>query len=370
MTDGQLLLAVFTAFYLVECLHWLPLHSVVLHTWASPVGWAATHPSHLVSAGGKGLALAWPLPPLGSLLVAESWPVIPDAQGLWVGAGQLHEGRRLEWNTIDPHLDQRTVNLTADTKVQCTSRRSAERLMELLRKVAAQPEEQRPLILAEFWLSSLSIPRARAAVRQYRIASSALRLPCLAVFFMCFVYMPLLFWRFGGSPWRVVVGVASLLAMTAWVAIIWRHLALRLFPDGKRRRWAEMLHLIFIPAHAMRAHDEIGAEALAGLHPLAAASAVLKQEALETFAAQTWLAWKFRHGSDALLPATAIVLPHLEACCRRLGIPTARLETPPAQQGGATSYCPRCHAQFSLAHAACGQCGDIPTRQWPAATAG
>jgi len=369
MTDEQTLFAVFTLFYLVECLFWLPLGTVVLSTWTVRRGWTASHPSPLVSTGAKGVTMAWPLPPLGSLLVAQPWPVIPDAAGLWVGPGQLHEGKRLEWTAIRPKQEERTVTLAPGVELQCTSAGEAQWLMEFLRKAAADSETERGQTLETFWRSSLSLPRARAAVRRYRLAASSLRMPCLGVLLISFGWIPLLFWRFGGSSWRVLAGFASLLLMTTMVALIWRHLDFRLFPNSRRKRWAQMLHLVFMPAHTIRAHDLIGAEVLAGLHPLPAASRVLKPAAFKALASQTWLAWKFRPASDPLLAAAAVVLPRLEACCRRLGLSVADMEAAPARQGTAASYCPRCHSQFSLAAATCGNCGDIPTRPWVAETA-
>ncbi len=367
ITDEQTLFGAFTLFYLFECLLWLPLGSVVLRTWAVRRGWAANQPSPLVSAGLKGLAMAWPLPPLGGVLVTQPWPVMPDATGLWIGTGQAQEGKRLEWAAIHPKQEERTVKLGANIEVQCASIRAAQLLTEFLTE-ATTKEEQRADLIKGFWRSSLSPSRARAAVRRYHLAAWALRVPCMAVFFASFVWIPLLFWRFGGSNWRVLMGFATLLALTTLVAFIWRHLDFRLFPNSRRKRWTQMLHLIFMPAHTIRAHDLIGTEVLAGLHPLPAAAWVLKPAALKALASQTWLTWKFRAASDPLLPAASLVLPKLEALCRQLGFSVEDLEAAPPRQGAAASYCPRCHSQFSLTNAACGHCGEIPTRQWPAGT--
>lgn len=364
MTDEQTLFVAFTLFYLFECVCWLPLSAVVLRTWAVRRGWSASQPSPLVSAGARGLAMAWPLPPLGSLLVAQPWPVIPDATGVWIGQGQPHEGKRLEWGSIHPVQEERTVKLATGMELQCTSAREAHLLVAFLHEAAGNSETERAQTIERFWRSSLSLSRARAAVRRYRLAAGSLRMPCLGALFMSFAWIPLLFWRFGGSNWRVLAGFATLLVMTTMVAFIWRHLDFRLFPDSKRKRWAQMLHLVFMPAHTIRAHDLIGAEVLAGLHPLPAAARVLKPAAVKALAAQTWLNWKFRPASDPLLPAADLVLPRLEACCRKLGLSVEDLEAAPAKQGSAASYCPRCHSQFSLTAASCGHCGNIATRSW------
>lgn len=364
MTDGQLLLAVFTAFYLAECLHWLPLQATVLSTWALRRGWSAGRPSPHVAARGRGLALAWPLPPLGSLLTTQSWPVLPDKDGLRVGPGQLQEGKRLDWQAVAPVLDQRNLKLGQGLEVQCTSRREASLLAAFLRETAALKPARRQASIEAFWQSSLSLPRARAALRKYRLATWALRLPCLTVFLAGFCWMPLLFWQFGGSSWRVLVGFASLLALTTMVAFVWRALHRRLFPDSKGRTWGEVLHLIFVPAHTMRAHDLIGVEVMAGVHPLAAAATVLKRPALKAFASSTWSFWRFRPASDPLADTAPSVLPRIEACVLKLGFTLEELQASPSKQAGALSYCPRCQAQFTLTETACEQCGGVATRTW------
>ena len=364
MTDGQLLLTVFAVFYFVECLHWLPLQCVVLKTWATRRGWAAGKPSQHVAARGTGLAIAWPLPPLGSFFVAQPWPVIPDADGLWIGEGQVSQGHRLKWEDLHLRREEKTITVAPGLQVQCTSPRAATLLEAFLRQTATLKPKKRSDAIESWWNDSLSLPKARAMKRKFVLASWILRMPCILVFIIAFFWLPLLYWRFGSDSWRLLLGVASLWLMNLLVALTWRSLAARLFPEPKGSRWMEVLHLTLIPSHTIRAIDLIGIETMVGLHPLAAASAVLKAEALQSFASQLWLDWKYKPEADPLHPAVALVLPRLEAFCIRLGFSVDALEASPKRQGEAGSFCPRCHAQFTKQEAACEQCGGLATKPW------
>ena len=365
MTDGQLLLAVFAAFYLAECVHWLPLHSVVFSTWTLHRGWGSSRPSPLASANGCGAAFAWPLPPLGSFLTTQEWPIIPATPGLWIGPGQLHEGKRLDWADLRPVLEQRSLKLGAGIEVKCSSVRAAELLLTFLTQTAAMEPDLRAQAVEVSWHQSLSLPRARAALRRFRLGSAGLRLPCLFVAFLAFAYVPLLYWRFGGSSLQMLFAVIGLFLLTSLVAFTWRSLARRLFPEKKDGLWGEVLHQVFMPAHAIRAIDVLGVGAMAGIHPLAAAAVVLRPEALRAFASLTWREWKHRPVKDPLHSATVIVLPQIKAFSKRIGFSIEELEAPPERQSGATCYCPRCQAQFTVAGSQCEQCGGVATVTWP-----
>lgn len=360
MTDGQLLLAVFIGFYVLECLHWLPLSSTVFHTWAVRRGWSVRTPLPMLAAPGKGVVITWPLPPLGGFLAADGWSILPDEQGLWT---TLDPVRRVRWDELAPQAEAAKVQLTKTVAVSCASPRASKRLFTFLKEVqAAQGEERRHLIEA-WWESSISLPRARAAVRRYRLAASLLRWPCTLVFAICFASLPYLFWYRGGGV-EVLPAFASLLLTNGLVAFTWRWLDRRLYPQEKRLRWPQVLHLIVMPAHTMRAHDLLGLDLLAGVHPLAAAGSLLPRPQLAAYASELWRRWHFMGPQDPLAGAAPQVLPCLERLCQRLKLDKAELETVPARQPNTESYCPRCLAQFQRTGAKCKDCNGTETVVW------
>lgn len=361
MTDGQLLLAVFTAFYVIECLHWMPAQAVVLSTIGSRGGWRASKPWLAGEASAAGPALAWPLPLLGGFLVADAWPVLPDVEGLVIGEGQHGAGRRLLWSDIKPVLEQRTISLAPKAKVRCASVHGARQVLAFLEEARSLSMNERNLACERWWAQSLSVPRAHASVRRWRLAARALRLPCVLVFCMCFGWLPFLYWKHSEDHFRLLIAALALLAANALIATTWRALDRRFFGTAKTGRWAHLLHLLFLPMHTIRAHDLIGLDVAAGHHPVPLASALLPDEAFKTFAAEYWRRWRFRGPSDPLQLSSVVVLPRLRACYERLGVSIAELERNPSPLAGSQSYCPCCHAQFVIQGNACSDCFGVTT---------
>src|SRR5262249_56068131 len=80
MTELQLLLLIFTLIYLWECVCWINRGSVTFVTWFGK-RWRVAHPASLIGNQSGGFVLAHPLPPLGTILVGNQYPlsISPDA---------------------------------------------------------------------------------------------------------------------------------------------------------------------------------------------------------------------------------------------------------------------------------------------------
>lgn len=366
MTDGQLLFAVFTAFYLLECVRWLPVAAQVFRTWAFRTGWTLRQPLPYLAGRGLGPALLWPLPPLGGFLAAQSWPVLPDANGLRIGPGQLLAGRELKWSEVQPTWEKQEVRLGSGVSVQCVSPRSARELHALIGRMQSADNNERAVLIKDYWADSLSIPAARAAMRRFQLASSLLRPPCVCLFLLCFGWLPYVFWWFSGDALRVGTALLSMLFLDGLVALIWRSLDRRLFGD-EVNRWAQVLQLMVMPAHAIRALDLIGLDVASRLHPLVVAAAVLPEAQVRRVAGVEWRNWKYRHAVAVGPERAAPVLMSLEACLVRLGYRQDELDAAPSPESGAVGYCPCCHEQFLTVGARCQPCGDLATLAWSSA---
>lgn len=365
MTDGQSLFAVFTAFYLLECVRWLPVAAQVFRSWTSRRSWSLLQPLPYLAGRGVGPAITWPLPPLGGFMVTQSWPILPDEEGLCVAPGQLQRGSKVRWPDVSLSNDKEMVRLSADVTVRCISPRAAKALVKFIASVqSAKPDERQPLI-DEFWLRSLSPPAARAAVRKYALAASVLRWPCICLFMLCFGWLPYVFWWFSGDALRLGSAMVAVLVLDVVVAWTWRRLDQRIFGDAISR-WTQVLHLIVMPAHAIRALDLIGLDAVAPFHSGVVASVLLPESKARAVASAEWRNWKYRQASMLGPEVVAQVLVRLEACFRRLGYQVDELDAPPTQEYGSKRYCQCCHEQFVIDDARCQPCGDLETRAWPA----
>lgn len=366
MTDGQLLFAVFTAFYLLECVRWLPVAAQVFRTWAFRRGWSLRQPLPYLAGRGLGPTLVWPLPPLGGFLATQSWPVLPDIEGLRIGPGQLHSARFLRWSELNVTAEKHEVMIASGVSVQCVSARAAHDLQAVILKIQSAAPEQRAVFINEFWDDSLSIPAARAAVRRFHIAASMLKLPCICLFVLCFGWLPYVFWSFSGDVLKVGSALLSVLVLDVLVALTWRALDRRIFGD-EVSRWVQVLHLIVMPAHAIRALDLIGQDVVSRLHPLVVAAAILPETQARAVAGVEWRNWKYRQATALGADRAATVHARVEACMSKLGYRLEDLDAAPVQEPGARCYCPCCHEPFATADARCQSCGNLETRAWPSA---
>jgi len=80
MTELQLLFLIFTLIYLWECVCWINRGSVGFLTWFGR-RWRVAHPASLIGNQSGGFVWTHPLPPLGTILVGNQYPlsISPDA---------------------------------------------------------------------------------------------------------------------------------------------------------------------------------------------------------------------------------------------------------------------------------------------------
>src|SRR5437868_7625051 len=87
MSDEQLLYVVIGALYLVECAAWLPLDELAFVEHGG--SWRMSQPRRVFGGIRLGVVFAWPLPPLGTMLVAGSGKANPAAVRERVAAYRL-----------------------------------------------------------------------------------------------------------------------------------------------------------------------------------------------------------------------------------------------------------------------------------------
>src|SRR4051812_17463151 len=80
MTELQLLFLIFALIYFWECVCWINRGSVGFLTWFGR-RWRIAHPASLFGNQSGGFVLAYPLPPLGTVLIGNQYPLSlsPDA---------------------------------------------------------------------------------------------------------------------------------------------------------------------------------------------------------------------------------------------------------------------------------------------------
>ncbi|MCC6409004.1 MAG: hypothetical protein IT453_17720 [Planctomycetes bacterium] len=373
MSDTQALVLLLALVYLSDCVAWVRRGAVAFRALGAG-DFRAALPSAFTGNARAGLVWTNPLPPLGTLFVAESWPLAfsPDAlasvPGLeldpraprvaqwhakrWSEVGEIRAVEKELW--IDGRVFARADTLHAA--------RELARLADALRKA---PAARREALIDAALAPGFDVEAVTARATSFAKATRALRIATNALFAFLAVVLPLMLWRFGilmTWPWLL----AGLVACLATVAVLfWRaHRTLR--PDAKSARRRALALIALSPPEAVRALDSLARPWLAGFDPLAAA-ALLGEDARRELVRSILL--DTRHPLPPPVSAEPVavdcerwfrarLLRERERAAQRLGLDPRSLLAPPASDDpSARGFCLRCELDHAEAAGACSDCG-------------
>ncbi|TDU66097.1 hypothetical protein EI77_03834 [Prosthecobacter fusiformis] len=348
MTDGQYLLLLFVALYLIECVRWLPPRSQMLT--GSGSHWRGHRPFQPITLGGRSPALLSFLPPLQVHLVTLPWQLIPAAEGLEVNLDDRHP-HLLPWEEVKPRVEGRTLHLSPRLPVRCLSEAHALQAQQQVQQwMTFSQEEREASFLASAHQSLQAGPITDLAAS---LSSRTRALRHLGSFIFVWTFMVIVaLYRWLGEGVAVLWAAGALLLWQLTQAILFYRRS-----QGIPWRFWKTLAIALLPQQAMRAADHF-ADAAVSLpsHPLAP-RALLGDAAWRLLAKRYWKQARYRSGSTAVLQSRI-----LEDYLEKEGYPVSEIDAPPAPQLGSVSYCPSCQAQFQAGAALCKDCGGVELR--------
>ena len=373
MSDGLLqLLAVLTALYLVDCVAWVGRGALALRALGSRRLRPAL-PSQLAGNTRGGAVWAQPLPPLGSLFVAQAWPVALSPEGLCTREPlELERGPRASfvrraaaWGDVrEVAAEGRRLLVDGEPFARCESERGAALLAGLARAVQALPASGRAAAI-EGALAVSFDPAAAAELRaRFDGASRPLRPACNALFVFLVLAAPAAIARLGFSATWIPL-LALLLAALAGIALLFRRAHLALYPGEHAARRSALLLIALSPPQAVRALDLLARPLFAGLQPVAAAALLAPAERAAVARATLVDLRHPRSSADGNGPiGSACERWFREAAGRALAAALAReglspdvlLAAPAPEDPRRRAYCPRCGTQSDESAGVCDDC--------------
>ena len=378
MNDVQLLFVVLAALYVWECACWLRRGSVGFVTWWGR-GWRAVYPGALAGNSNGGFILAAPLPPLGTVFIANQLPLslAPDGVLAFV-ATNVNPGWRpgqsdsfVRWENLSA-VRVRGKKLLVNGELFCVAATSgfARYLKaELLRLVKLTPA-QRETAIAAMRRGALEGQGIDSRLREYRARSSVVRCLVNGLFLYLVVIGPGLIWYFGFGLTGLGL-LLGLLALTITTATFFCRAHHALYPEASDERFTHTLTIALAPSSALRAHDALSRPLLENFHPLAVAKQLLPDKAFRPIARRVLL--DLRHPVRPLVPSEQpgvvateaysrhVLLAAVEEFLRQHGIDPDELGRAPAPADDlCRSFCPRCDAQFTTPTGQCADCGGLP----------
>lgn len=365
MTDGQWLFAVFATLYLLECVRWLPLRTVLLSGSGGKGGWTAGEPLPQAQSRGAGAFLLPVLPPMQCHLATMAWPVSPREEGLEV-QDDAGTAARIPWSSMAVGIEGATLHLDAVTRARLPSEAAAREWRDRVRAWAAMSQADRERDFQKAAKAALDVERVTDLARGLSDGTKWLRILAAVILVWCFGVITILYRWFGESPLALAAAGILLALQLAQAALFLRVARRAQFPVA--HRWWKALAIALLPQMSTRAAD-IVCEAVTLLpHPLAARE-LLGDEEWTREARRFWREARHPTGAKSGAPLT-IEAAALQRFFEKQKIALADLEPPPERAGDARSYCPRCLTVFQIEPGACADCGGVELRRFEATAAG
>jgi hypothetical protein len=377
MTDLQFLYLVLVVVYAWECACWVRRGSVVFRSWFGRK-WRIAHPGLLLGNQRGGVIFAHPLPPLGTLLTGNQFPLSlsPEAALAFV-APSVNPGGRPEQTVRLARFDEirtaeahgKKVGVNGEMLLSAPSPTCALRLAQLLRHWAKAPAAEREKQIQRLFSDRFDTKALERRWHEFQAETASLRWLTNVLFGYLFLFGPLLVWHFGlKHSWPGLL--VGLLGCTTATAVLFHRMHKRFYPDAEDERFTHFLLILLAPATTIRALDTLSRPLLEEFHPLAVAKVFCPEPAFREFARRVLL--DLRHPARPLCPrpepaaqeaesrSRLLLREAVEQFLQRCGIKLEELAAAPTPtDASCLSYCPRCQAQFTTLQGVCDDCGGL-----------
>jgi hypothetical protein len=375
MTELELLFLVLVLIYGWECTCWVPRGSVLLRSWLGR-RWRLGHPGEVLGNQRGGLLLAPPLPPLGTVLTANQYPLSlsPEAALAYVapsinpGWRPTQTGRLIRWAEVrEVRTSGKAVLVNGNLFLKAASPSFAACVAGQLRQLSQLQPSMRQSAIEAFLTQSLDPGAVQRRWQEFRKLTARVRVVTNLLFGYLFVLAPLLIWFLGlRLCWLGLL--VGLLALTTTTAVSFHRAHKALYPAAEDERFTHTVILLLSPATTIRAQDVLSRPLLESFHPLALAKVFCPEQEFRAFARSVLREIRFpglpvcpgaepaaqraeSHAREALQRA-------VEAFLKQSGLSLEELAQPPAPADDTCrAYCPRCLSQFTEAAGTCADCG-------------
>ncbi len=340
--------------------------------------WRLAHPGAILGNQRGGLLLAPPLPPLGTLLTGNQYPLSLSPQALLAfvapsvnpGMRPAQTGELVGWEEVrSVKARGKQVRVNGRRLLAASSTLCAARLAGQLEELSRLPAAKRAAAIEQLIREGLDTKAVEGRWAEFQQQASGLRLPANLLVGYVFGAAPLLIWQFGFR--RCWLGLLlGLLGFTITIATGFRRAHRALYPEAEDERFTQFLLVLLAPATTMRALDLLSRPLLERFHPLAIARVFCPEPEFGDFARAAWR--EVCHPALPVCPAgepraaevemyfRGALKSGIEKLLRQSALAPETLAAPPAPADETCRwYCPHCLAQFTAGPGACADCGGL-----------
>jgi hypothetical protein len=377
VSELELLFLVLAVIYGWECACWLRRGSVAFRTWFGR-RWRPVHPGALLGNQRGGFIFAQPLPPLGTLLTGNQFPLSlsPEAVLAYV-APTVNPGWRPAQTEALFRFDDirkveargKQVRVNGELLLRAPSPMFAAQIAEQLRQLLKLAPAARESAIEAMVRDAFDCKAIERRWQDFQKQTGKLRLLTNGLFGYLFILTPILIWQLGlRLCWLGLL--AGLLAFTIAAAVSFHRSHKTFYPAAEDERFTHFLIILLSPATTIRAYDVLSRPLLEAFHPLAIAKVFCPEPAFREFARRVLR--EIRHPALPVCPraepaalaaeryARTVLEKTVEEFLRQGGVNLAELMQPPVPADESChSYCPRCLAQFTTVEGSCADCGGL-----------
>lgn len=353
--------------YAVECVRWTPRSTLVLRALAVR-NFRRARFSPLFGSPRAGLIWLQPLPPLGTALLVEAWPVAPSPKGLStrepleleLAQRAPFQAQAFAWEHVEQiGVRESAIEVNGREFARCGSNRAARELAQTLEELAQAREEERAALVRRALSRASDGGALRARVERFFALTRGLRVLCNAQFVVLAVATPVAVYTWG-TLWTWAPLAAVLLGLNIAITVKARRAARELTPDCPDELQRLTLSCALSPISALRALDELARPLVADLHPLSAAALAPepdRAEILRLVAVDALYPRRVEGVAPLALECERWFSAEIVAAAARAGHDLRAAAAPPApEDAGLWGYCPRCRRQFPVGHEVCFDC--------------
>ena len=361
MADWVALFAIAAALYFIECLAWIEGPATACFAPVLRSSWICARGEDLPGNERGGLALLNPLRLTGSLVASSPWPFAMSPEGLssfgshpWTLAGAAPRALPFaEIQTVEASFGRILINGAPFVRVGSVM--FAADLACQIRELSRQTATERTAAIESAMRTALDETRVQETWSAFRRDTRRLATVATALLGYLFLFSPAVIFGIGPHPFWLYL-LIGLFALALTVAIQFFRLHSRLCPGFTFERWTQAFSMFAVPISAIRAADKLSRERLRGFSVIAIAPTLCGADTATPLLRRIW--FDLPSASQAADACTAWFLERLrketKAALDRQKVPVL---APPDQEPAMTSYCPRCHTQFTTdARRECTEC--------------
>ena len=229
-------------------------------------------------------------------------------------------------------------------------------LAQQIRHLVQQPATDRAAAIESAVRSALNEGRVQDVWTAFRRETRGLAIVTACLLGYTFVVSPVVLFGVGPHPyWMYLLGGLAALALAT--AILFFRLHARLYPGFTFERWMHAISMVAIPIAAIRSVDKLSRELLRAFSTTAIVPTLCGAAIATPLLRRAWFDLP-----DATRAPDRCTAWFLELLRRETKMALDRQKilvlAPPEREPGMSSYCPRCHTQFTTDRR--GECPECP----------